>query len=116
MKKLFFLGLMLCMVSLLGCVEDDDGENFDPVADQGALFINNDGFNPVHVYVDGERVPGRVGGGDSKGYSYPPGVYRVIVVDRETDRQLFRDELDILEDRVTVIDLVAGGVSRIRLE
>jgi len=105
--------LLLGSFFFLGCegISDDDGENFDPSEGNGALFINNDSIDVrVLTFIDGEQQEGRTGGDNERVYELAPGTYRVVLVDDRDDDVIYREEVDIIANRVLVLDVDQSGV------
>ena len=115
--RLWLLPLAAAFLWVGGCDDlDDDGEDYDPPEGKGALFINNDSLSTrVHVYIDGEKVPGRTGAGRTDVVDLDPGEYRVLLVNSESERVIYREDVDILPGRVSVVDVIDGYVGE-RLE
>lgn len=93
----------------IGCHDwwEDDDHDHDPPAGQGAIIIDNHTFNDVRVFFNGIRQE-NTRDGKSKAYNLDPGVYRVVLDEIDGDRN-FREDIDVLENKVTVIDLANSG-------
>lgn len=89
---------------LSGCEYDDDDDNdHEPPAGQGSLIIYNNTVDDIAVYIDDVRVED-VGDDDDRAYDLAPGVHRVVLDQRGGDRT-YRDDVDILEGRRTIMDV-----------
>lgn len=87
---------------ITGCDYDDDPDRVPP-ADQGSLFINNITTADIRVFIDGTEVR-EVEAYDDRYYDLNPGVYRIVLDEQGGDRT-FRDDIDIIEGRITVLDV-----------
>lgn len=83
--------------------DDDDEEDFEPPAGQGALRVDNNTGDDIRIYVNGEQL-GTVGDYSDRAFPLDPGVYRVVLDQKNGDRD-FRDEVDLIENRRTVLDV-----------
>lgn len=103
-----FLITALTAALFIGCdwYDDDDNDN-DPPDGQGAIIVDNDTFNDVRVFIDGER---REDTRDrkSKAYNLDPGTYRLVLDEKGGDRN-FRGDIDVLENRNTIVNIANRG-------
>lgn len=83
--------------------EDDDDKDFDPPEGQGALRVDNNTGDDIQVYVNGQRL-GTVGDYSDRAFPLNPGLYRVVLDQKRGDRN-YRDDVDIIVDRLTVLDV-----------
>ncbi len=91
-----------------GCDWDrDDDSDHDPAEGFGALYVDNNTGDDIRIYVNGEQVA-RVGDYADKVVDLEPGVYRIILDGDDTDRN-FREDIDIIEGRLTVLDVAYDG-------
>ena len=97
----FAAGLLAAALLLPGC--DDDDIDHSPPAGQGSIVIENDGYEDVDVYIDG-AYQARVKDGHWRAFDCPPGVYRVVLDEDDSDRT-YRDDVDVLVGRLTVLDV-----------
>lgn len=100
-------GLMAVLLSalLFTACEDDDYDH-DPPEGQGSLIIDNRTFNDIYVYLNGdEQVRAPYDG--ERTYDLDPGVYRLVLDERGGDR-FYSEDIDILEDRLTVLKVFTG--------
>ncbi|HMP74999.1 MAG TPA: hypothetical protein PKE12_01765 [Kiritimatiellia bacterium] len=94
-------------VGLAGCDWDDDNDrDHVPPAGFGALLVDNNTSRDLRVYVDGVEK-GKVGDYSDRPFDLEPGVYRVVLDQRNSDAN-WRDEVDIIEGRLTVLDVADG--------
>ena len=105
-----FARIAFCTVALAalpvlsGCEYDDEDDNdHEPPAGQGSLIIYNNTVDDIAVYIDDVRVED-VGDDDDRAYDLAPGVHRVVLDQRGGDRT-YRDDVDILEGRRTIMDV-----------
>lgn len=84
------------------------GEDRDHVPPQGygALFVENNTSRELRVYVDGDLV-GSVGRYSDRPFDLKPGVYRVVLDQKDSARN-WRDDIDIINGRLTVLDVADG--------
>lgn len=100
------MGLALCL-ALAGC--EDDEFDHTPPSGQGSLIVDNHTADDIDLFVNGAWVT-RVDGGDEAVVDLEPGLYRIVLND-EDDLRSFRDDVDVLEGRLTVLDVTLDGVS-----
>lgn len=111
MKILRVMGT-LCALGLLGtllaaCDWDNRGSrDHHPPEGSGALVVENNSSGDLRVYIDGMEE-GKVGDYSNRAFDLLPGVYRIVLDERHGDRS-WRDDVDIIEGRLTILD-VAGG-------
>ena len=105
-KLLRLLMLLALPILLLGPGCEDDSYNYKPPAGQGALIIDNNTGDHVEVFIDGVEQ-NKTKAGENRAYPHAPGVIRVVLSDTGTERT-WRDDVDILEGRNTVIDLAVN--------
>jgi hypothetical protein len=105
MKTLFrWMMLPLLALGVAGCDYDNDNDDdYDPPAGRGALLVDNNTSDEIRVYVDGEQL-GRVDDYSDRPFDLEPGVHRVVLDQVNGDRN-FRDDIDIIEGRLTVLDV-----------
>lgn len=84
-----------------GC--DDSDFDHDPPAGQGSLIVDNLTGYRMHVYINGQSV-GDVSAGDDEYFDRWPGLCRVVIDGEDAD-QSWGDEVDILEGRLTVLEV-----------
>ena len=97
------------LLCLTACHDDDDDNLRDhqPPAGQGSIIIDNNTFNDIHVFFNGvaqAQAPDR----KARAYDLDPGVYRVVL-DEERGSRSFRGDVDVLENRRTIIDVGSSG-------
>jgi hypothetical protein len=97
--------MALAAFALTGCDDDDDIDH-QPPEGQGAIVIDNDGYRDLHVYIDG-AYQGEVRDGHRTAYDRAPGVYRVVLDESGSDRG-YRNDVDVLAGRLTVIEATGG--------
>jgi hypothetical protein len=95
------LGALFGLFILAGCDDDDISRNLQP--GQGAIFINNNTSSDLVVFIDGERFQ-TVQDFSNRAYDLDPGIYRVVLDESGGDRA-FRDDVDVIEGRLTVLDV-----------
>jgi hypothetical protein len=89
-----------------GC-EDDDYDHIPPLG-FGTLIIDNDTSDDIEIYLDGTRMR-EVKDYDDRYTDLEPGVYRLVLADEDGDRS-FRDEIDILANRLTIVHVDEGSL------
>jgi hypothetical protein len=100
---------MLCGLALwlaAGCEEHEDFDH-DPPPGLGSLVIDNWVADDLDVFLDGEYA-GEVDDNSDRIFDLAPGVYRLVLSDDDGDRS-FRDDVDVLEGRLTVLTVRYGG-------
>lgn len=87
----------------LAACEDSDPSDHTPPAGMGAIIVNNQTYNGVDVYIDGVRQKG-VDNGHDRAYDLSNGVHRVVL-DEDGGSRTFSGDIDVLQDRNTVLDV-----------
>lgn len=87
-------------LSLTACEEEDDFDH-DPPAGKGTLYIDNETWNEIKVYIDGTKMES-VDAGDNEYYDLNPGVRRVALDESNGDRE-WAGDVDILEGRRVIM-------------
>ncbi len=101
MKRILLALLSPLVFAASGC-DDSDGEfSHNPPPGQGSLIVDNQTSAKFEVYIDGEKLA-RVSTFDDRAFDLAPGVHRVIV-DEDDGRRGDARDVDILEDRRTVL-------------
>ena len=95
------LALLVPAALFAGC--DDEEFDHNPPAGQGTLVVDNLTGDRVYVYLNGEEV-NSVTSDQHQYYDREPGVYRVVLDGEDTDRA-WADDVDVLEDRLTVLEV-----------
>jgi hypothetical protein len=104
MRKIAGLIIPCALLLLVSGCEDDDEYDHRPPAGQGALVIDNRSYDDIYVFIDGrevQRTPYR----SWRAYDLNPGVRRVVLDQRGGDAYYAAD-IDILERKLTVLDVV----------
>ena len=84
---------------LAGC--EDDGFNHDPPPGQGSIIVDNHSWDVIHVYIDGYYA-NDVGDYDYEAYDRDPGLYRVVLSQKDGTRSYSHD-VDGIEGKLTVL-------------
>jgi hypothetical protein len=92
--------VLVCCLLGTGCDDDDDFDHV-PAEGMGALVIDNDTFDDLDIFVDGAQI-GHVTDGHDGFFDMAPGLYRIVLTDEDGDRS-YRNELDVLVGRLTVM-------------
>ena len=92
----------LAMALITGCDNDNDRDHV-PQPGFGALLVDNNTSRDLRVYVDGEEI-GKVGDYSDRPFDLKPGVYRIVLDQRNSDAS-WRDDVDIIDGRLTVLDV-----------
>ncbi|HPG00151.1 MAG TPA: hypothetical protein PLE77_08770 [Kiritimatiellia bacterium] len=111
MKKHYLLPVKMAMMALLlaataglvGCELDDEDYDHNPPAGLGTMYIDNNTYDSLEIYVDAVKV-GEVGDYDTHYFDLEPGTHR-IVVQEEGGTASFRDDIDIVEGERTIVDV-----------
>ncbi len=99
-----WMGLWIVVVALgmtAGC--DDSEYDHEPPAGQGSLIVDNFTGYRMYVYINGQSV-GDVSSGDDDYFDRRPGMCRVVI-DGEHADQAWGGEVDILEGRLTILEV-----------
>ena len=102
---------MLALVAGLSTGCDDDDPDHRPPAGQGTIYIDNNSSDTLRVFFDGEAQQD-VRGWKERAYDLNPGVYRVVLIEKSDGDRSFRADIDVLEGRLTILDVSLGTPSR----
>ena len=111
MKKHYLLPVKMAMMALLltttaglvGCELDDEDYDHNPPAGLGTMYIDNNTYDSLEIYVDAVKV-GEVDDYDTRYFDLEPGTHRIIVQE-EGGTTSFRDDIDIVERERTIVDV-----------
>ena len=111
MKKQYLLPVKMAMMALLltttaglvGCELDDEDYDHNPPAGLGTMYIDNNTYDSLEIYVDAVKV-GEVDDYDTRYFDLEPGTHRIIVQE-EGGTTSFRDDIDIVEHERTIVDV-----------
>ena len=84
-----------------GCEEDKGYLDHTPPEGMGSLVVDNQTPDRIRVYIDGEYVA-QAGDWDELILDFAPGVYRVFLEGRDSDRA-YQNDVDVLEGRLTIL-------------
>ena len=101
-KPVIFYPILLLL--LLGC--ESNWFDHDPPVGMGSLIVNNNTYDDIHVYFNGSYT-NDVSDYDYEIFDMKPGLYRVLLDQKEGIRS-FYDELDVLEGKLTILDVTVG--------
>lgn len=90
-----------CM-TLCGCL-DDDRLDHKPPSGQGSIVVDNHTSREIDVFINGEERT-HVRARRWRAIDLEPGVHRVVLDERNGDRN-YRDDVDVLERRLTIMDV-----------
>ncbi len=112
MKKLLTTFLLLGIgLALAACDWNDDRYRHKPAEGHGALLVDNRTSGDLRVYVDRVEV-GKVSAYKDRAFDLTGGVYRVVLEERHGWAN-WRDDVDIIEGRLTVLDVSSGSSTRL---
>ncbi len=103
--------LVLLTLIVAGCWSDS-GFDHIPGEGLGSLVVDNRTSRDVDVFIAGEPAQ-RVSSRRWRAFDREPGVYRVVLDERRGDRN-FRDDVDVLRGRLTVMEITADPDHRNR--
>lgn len=87
-----------------GCDWDhDDDDDHVPAPGKGAILVDNNTGDDIRIYVDGIQL-GRAEDYSDRAFDLDPGLHRVVLDEVDGDRD-YREDLDIIEGRLTVLDV-----------
>jgi len=88
-----------------GCHWWDEGDDYDhdPPSGYGSLVVDNHTDDDISVYVNGVST-NKAPEDDWRAYDLRPGTYRVVLEQRGGDHS-FSGDVDILEGRLTILDV-----------
>ena len=103
--------LLAATLLTAGCDDwwEDDDHDHDPPPGQGAIIVDNHTFHDIRVFFNGIRQED-TRDGKSKAYNLDPGLYRVVLDEKGGDRN-FRCDIDVLENKLTVLDVAESPSS-----
>jgi hypothetical protein len=94
--------LVAVVVWGVGCL-DSDRFDHKPPSGQGSIIVDNRTSREINVFINGQQFE-RVRARRWRAYDLDPGVYRVVLDERHGDRN-FRDDIDVLVRRLSVLDV-----------
>jgi hypothetical protein len=94
--------VLVAMAGMLSACDTDDPDRVPP-AGQGSIFVNNNTSADLRVFIDGTEVR-EVEAFDDRYYDLDPGLHRIVLDEQGGDRT-YRDDVDVIEGRITVIDV-----------
>ncbi len=92
------------------CESDNPWHSNVPPEGLGALVVDNRTSDRLEVYLDGAEQM-TVRGGRYQYIDFEPGTYRLVVMSTDGFRS-FRDDVDIVKGRITVVEIRSGGENR----
>lgn len=104
-----------CVLALLaslgffvaGCdLDNRNSRKHNPPDGYGALVVENNSSGDIRVYIDGKEA-GKLSNYSNRPFDLLPGIHRVLLDERHGSRS-WRDDVDIIENRLTILD-VSGG-------
>ena len=101
-------GIVIATASgFVGCEwdDDDDAMNHHPPPGLGSLIIDNNTANDLTVFIDGAQT-NDTDSAKANWYDLTSGVRRVVLDEQNGDRS-FSGDVDILQDRRTILDVSA---------
>lgn len=109
MRTRGWLGWVAGMALLAtGCDVEDRYDTYDPPEGRGMAVVDNGTGSSFRVYFNGHRQDRDARRGRTTGYDLDPGGYRLVLEEINGYRNV-RMDLDILEDRNTVILVDPGA-------
>lgn len=97
-------------IGLLACSGCEDGENdfsHQPPTGKGTIIVDNHTTHDLDVYIDGTDR-GQTGDDSDRAYDLEPGVHRVVINSDDSDG-FYADDVDVLEGRLTVLEVSRAG-------
>ena len=91
------------------CACDGDDWNHTPPAGMGSIIVDNRTTDGVNVYLDGYYT-NRVSDFDNEAFDLAPGIHRVVLDESHGSRN-WRSDVDVLEGKLTVIEVNNGFYS-----
>jgi len=113
-NTLAWAGLLTLLTAIFGCNYDDDDFDHNPPPGMGCIIVNNNTANDIRVFVNGIAT-NNTDDADWEAYDMKPGVYRVVLEERHGDRS-YRDDIDVIENRRTILDVTTDAVRRDRYD
>ena len=103
-------GLAGGLILALGLCACDDGDwNHTPPPGMGSIIVDNRTADDVHVYLDGYHT-NSVSDLDYEVYDLAPAIHRVVL-DEAHGSRAWRGDVDVLEGKLTVIEVNDGFYS-----
>jgi hypothetical protein len=101
-----------------GCEDDEAYRDHSPPEGMGSIVVDNQTSDRVRVYIDGAYAA-QAGDWDDVILDLDPGVYRVFLDGRDSDRT-YQGDIDVLEGRLTILhvspDSSVATAYRVRIE
>ncbi len=103
--------LLMLALAAAGC---DDEYDHEPPAGQGTIVVDNFTGWDLRVYLDGAEAA-ETDSGDHRAYDLAPGPYRVVL-DAEDLDAAWAGDVDVLEGRLTILEVRDTGAGTARLD
>ena len=100
-------GVMILALGLCAC--DGDDWSHKPPAGMGSIIVDNRTTDGVNVYLEGTYTK-RVSDFDHEAFDLAPATYRVVLDEAHGSRN-WRDDVDVLEGKLTVLEVNNGYYS-----
>jgi len=114
-------GLCLLAASawvLSGCEDDEGYRDHTPPDGKGSIVVDNQTPDRLRVYIDGGYAA-QADDWDDLILDLDPGVYRVFLEGRDSDRT-YQGDIDVLEGRLTILhvspDASVATAYKVRIE
>lgn len=107
-RKLFSIAtLWVCFLALPILTSCDNNKSYDhtPPTGQGSIIVDNNSGSDTEVYIDGKRL-GVAEASRDTAFDLAPGRYRLVLTEVSGYRN-YRDDIDVLENRLTLLDVMA---------
>jgi hypothetical protein len=92
-----------------GCEDNDSLMDHVPPDGQGSMIFDNQSPDRIRVYLDG-RYAGEVKDWDDLTLDLDPGVYRVFLDGKDSERT-YQKDADVLDGRLTVLHISPSSSS-----
>ncbi|NLB54471.1 MAG: hypothetical protein GX811_01660 [Lentisphaerae bacterium] len=101
----FYFILLLTLLFAAGC--EKKYHEHQPPTGEGSLVLDNRTSSDINLYLDG-KYTNRVYAMDYRVIDLTPGAYR-LVLEQRRGTKYFGTDIDVLEDRLTILDIYDDG-------
>jgi len=117
LNGILILGMVLGILLVAGCESDDGDDYTPPPPGKGILIVNNRSADDILVFISGNLQATKTRDGTWEGYVLDPGHYRIVLdQDNDDEHRSWSDDVDILENRRTVLDVYDRPASTTRYD
>lgn len=97
------IALLSAFTLFAGCETEDEDYDHVPSPGNGSLIIDNDSDSDMALFLDGSYTSS-INDGETRIIDIAPGLYRIVLDENDGNRS-YRSDIDILENRLTILNV-----------